>query len=83
MEKEWWEKEAEFEQRWRNKTYCKDPGKYVPAKLRFTAVDEATVDPDGYWVYLNEGWNMDGDRIIHAHTIADLVSDIKRIRKDR
>ena len=77
---EWWEKEVRFERAVDNGTYAKDLWKYIPKRL-LDAVNEASVDMDGYWIYLNEGWNMDGERTIHCYNIADLKEDIARIRK--
>lgn len=77
---EWWEKEVRFERSVVNGTYAKDLWKYIP-KLLLDAVDDASVDMDGYWIYLKEGWHMDGERTIHCYTISDLKDDIARIEK--
>ncbi len=79
--KSWWEKEYAFEKAYASGRYAKDLWKYIPKKLE-EAIDETSVDSDGYWIYLNEGWNVDGDRIIHCHTIEDLKHEIKRITRD-
>lgn len=77
---EWWEKEAAFEERYSRGQVTDDLWKYIPEKL-MDAVCDTAVDQDGYWVYLEEGWTMDGDNTIHTHTIADLRADIRRIRR--
>ena len=79
---EWWEKELAYEQTYASGRQAKDLWKYIPQKLR-EAVDDVGVDSDGYWIYLNEGWNMDGERVIHTYTILDLKEDINDIVKDR
>lgn len=76
------EKEEEFERRYKNGRICGDPRKYIPAGLE-EAVDDITVDSDGYWAYINPGWSDDGDRIIHAYTIKDLKEGLANIREDK
>lgn len=78
--KEWWEKEAAFEAAYASGRHAKNLWKYIPNRFA-EAIDETLVDQDGYWVYLKEEWNMDGERTIHCYTVADLKEDIKRIRK--
>lgn len=75
------EKEEEFERRYASGRACRDPQKYIPAGLE-EAIDDITVDNDGYWAYINPGWSDDGDRIIHAYTIMDLKEGLANIRKE-
>lgn len=77
---EWWEKEAAFEAAYASGRCAKDLWKYIPNRL-VEAVDETNVDLDGYWIYLKDGWNMDGEKTIHCYTVADLKEDIRRIEK--
>lgn len=77
---EWWEKEYAYETKWQNGTVAKDLWKYIPKRLE-EAVDETAVDSDGYWIYLNEGWNEDGERTIHVYTVTDLKEAINGIVK--
>lgn len=77
---EWWEKEYAYEVKWQNGTVAKDLWKYVPRRLE-EAVDDVLIDSDGYWIYLNEGWDEDGESIIHVYTITDLKKAINGIAK--
>lgn len=57
--------------------------KYIPKKA-YKYIDDAFVDSDGYWVYLNkDSVAYDGGedcRIIHVETIKELKEDLKTIR---
>lgn len=79
--KQWFEKEQDFETRYRNGTHCRNLWKYIP-RNKLEAVDDATVDSDGYWVYLADGWTDDGDRVIHAYTVKDIVDAVKNVKKE-
>lgn len=59
--------------------------KYIP-KTKHEAIRECFRDSDGYWIYLNDGWNadrMDSDcRVIAEDTISQLryqISGISRL----
>lgn len=78
---EWWEKEQAFETKWNNGTTAKNLWKYIPEKL-YDAIDDTAIDSDGYWIYLNKGWHVDSERIIHVYTIEDLKNDIRNIEKE-
>lgn len=75
------DEEYRFEQRYENGNYCRDIWDLIPKKL-YEAISDATVDSDGYWIYIAEGYNMDGDRIIHSYTVSGIKEDLKRITKD-
>ena len=79
--KEWWEKELQFESIFASGRYAKNLWKYIPERL-VEAIDDVSVDSDGYWIYLNDGWNEDGERTIHVYTINDIKNAIKGIQKD-
>lgn len=78
---EWFEKEAAFEKRWNRGTYARNLWNYIPDELA-VAIEECTVDADGYWIYLREGWHVDSERTIHAYTILDIREDINRIERE-
>ena len=63
-----------------------DLWKYIPERIS-DAVDDTLVDPDGYWIFLKEGWTAyDGGedcRTIHCYSIKDLREDIATIRKEK
>lgn len=80
--KMWFEKEEEFEARYRNGRHCKNLWKHIPDRLR-EAVDDCNTDSDGYWIYLAPGWDMDTERIIHCYTIADIKEDLERVGRTR
>ena len=77
---EWHEKEARFGEH----APSRNIWRYIPKKL-YEAVENAVVDLDGYWIYLNTGWTAyDGGEdcgLIHDFTISDLKASIKTIRK--
>lgn len=79
-----WEKQGRFENRRRNGTDAANLWKYVPKKLK-DAIDDVWVDPDGYWVYLNEGYTAydhgSDCGTIHECTIADLREAFKTVQK--
>lgn len=75
------DEEANFEQRYRSGNYCKDLWELIPKKL-YNAITEAIVDSDGYWVYIAQGYSMDGERVIHSYNITGIKEDLKRITKD-
>ena len=79
---DWWKKEQRYEELFASGRQAKDLWKYIPESL-IEAIEETAIDSDGYWIYLNEGWNMDGERVIHTYTILDLKEDINDIVKDR
>lgn len=80
----WWEKEAQYETMYNDGRQAKNLWKYIPNKLS-DAIDSTSVDYDGYWIYLNEGWtSADGGEdcgIIHCYNLQDLKADIKTIRR--
>lgn len=78
---EWWKKEYQFEQTFNSGRHAKNLWKYIPERLT-DAIDDTAVDSDGYWIYLNDGWNEDGERTIHVYNITDLKNAIKGIQKD-
>lgn len=84
INKEWWEKEAAYEEVYRQGRQAKDLWKYIDIKTE-EGVDETAIDEDGYWVYLCEGWRAyDGGEdctIIHEFNIQDLKVALKTIRK--
>lgn len=57
---------------------------YIPNR-KMAAIDDATTDTDGYWIYLNDGWTAyDGGEdcgIIHEYNVKDLKDAIKTIRE--
>ncbi len=59
-----------------------DLWKYIPKKFE-EAIESADVDEDGYWIYLNDGWNADGMdehcHVIHENSIKDLKMQISQI----
>ena len=79
-----WEKEMTYDGRMRSGRIAKSLYRYIPNRL-LVAVNDTAIDPDGYWIYLNEGWtSYDGGEdcgIIHEFTVADLKNAIKTIRK--
>lgn len=82
----WHEKEAYFDTRFRNGTYCKHPANYIPKPLfEAGAIAQCSVDSDGYWIWLEAGWtSRDGGSdcgVIHNYLITDMVEDIKTIRR--
>ena len=58
--------------------------KYIP-KSKHSAIRECFHDEDGYWIFLNEGWNadrMDSEcRVIGEDTIQQLRYQIGGIKK--
>lgn len=62
-----------------------DISKYIPKKLyKAGAIQDAFVDSDGYWIWLNDGWYSydaaDDCGMVHEYTIKDLKCAIKQIR---
>lgn len=82
--KDWFEQKEQYDALYRSGREAKDLWRYIPARL-VTAVADAFSDPDGYWVYLEQGWcAYDGGEDcgeIHEYTIAGLRNAIKTIRK--
>ena len=82
---EWWEKEEAFESVYSKGRQAKNLWRYIPDKIS-KAVEETDVDPDGYWIYLNDGYvAYDGGEdchIIHEYNITDLKKAIKTIIKE-
>ena len=76
--------ESKFDMVWRNGRAATNLWKYIPNRV-IDGVADATVDSDGYWIYLESGWtSRDGGedcRTIHAYSIKELKEDIKTIRK--
>lgn len=59
--------------------------RYIPQRLlNAGAIQDAFIDDDGYWIYLNEGWHSydgaDDCATVHEVTIKDLKEAIKQIR---
>lgn len=86
---EWFEKEAAYDELYRQGRQAKDIYKYIPEKFR-EGVTEAFSDSDGYWIWLDHeigGWvAYDGGEdcgMIHEYTIADLKAAIKTIRRTK
>ena len=81
--KAWHEKEESFDYRSRKSA---DLWQYIPKKF-YPAVDHVTIDSDGYWVYLEEGWSAydhgSDCGVIHEYTIAGLKEAIKTIENRR
>lgn len=40
-------------------------------------------DIDGYWIYLNEGYNWCDCETIHEDTVKEVLEQIKYIEKDK
>ncbi len=40
-----------------------------------------TGEHDGYWVYLNPGWNWDGVHVVHEYSVEDVRREFKRIQR--
>ena len=77
------EKERNFEDRYRRGAVCSDLYNLIPERLKSAgAIAEAFVDSDGYWIYLEHGWNCDEDIVIHAYTTADIIDAVKMIKMD-
>ena len=83
MEKEWWEKEAAFERTFNAGRAVTNLWKYIPVKI-LPAIEDCTVNSDGYWVYLADGWRAydlaEDCGQIHVYNIADLKEDLKTVR---
>ena len=73
--------EYAYEQRYLQGKQCKNLWQIVPKKL-WDVIDDAITDSDGYWIYIKQGYNMDGDRVIHSYTITGIKEDLKRIERD-
>lgn len=87
MAKDYYEKETEYCERFRQGRTARDIWKYIPKKVQ-EGVTNAFADSDGYWVLLDYeegGWvAYDGGEdcgIIHDYTLEDLKESIKTIRK--
>lgn len=82
FKKEWFEKETEYESRWRSGRIPTNIWKYIPGKHR-TGVMNAFADSEGYWIWLNDGYraydHAEDCGIIHEYTIEDLRAAIKTI----
>lgn len=85
--KDWFTKESDYEDRYRRGKVPHDSWslwKYIP-KEKQAFVSRVSIDSDGYWIYLDEGFvAYDGGEdcgIIHEYTISDLKEAARTIRK--
>lgn len=81
---QWFDKEAEYEERFRAGKQIKNIWKYIPRTVQ-AFVDGVAIDSDGYWIYLDaDHIAYDGGedcRTIHEYTVADLKEACKTIRR--
>lgn len=79
----WTEKEYAWERTYESGRIARDIEKYIPQRLSI-AVSFTSIG-DGYWIYLNDGWEAyDGGsdcHTIHEYRISDLKDAIKTIRR--